>query len=173
MRAILATFLLLSALLAVHASEVDDTPIQRHLVGLRLGDKLKRVREIIPPTAEWTSTDMGKGLKRYRIDHTVTKSLSSTMDVLYIGVKDGRLVEIQAVYSEKKSRDKSVDRLIGDYSLYYGVANRAGEKYWWSDGETVLRIFSSELPVAKSGTKTVALRSTVQIFEAKLVDRGE
>ena len=173
MRFFLLMALLFSAFPTLHAED-DDTPeIQRNLVGLKLGDKLKKVQALCPPAAEWPFTEVSDGVRRYRVDRAVAKSLPPSVEVLFLGLKKGRLVEIQAVYNEEKSRAKSVDKLAGDYALYYGEARRAGEKFWWSDKKTVLRIFSAEIPVAKSAAKAVVLRTAVQIFDARIVSRGE
>ena len=77
------------------------------------------------------------------------------------------------IYDESRSRKKPVEALAGDYALVYGEARRSGERFWWSDRRTVLRIFPAELPAAKRGKNAVVWRTAMQIFDAGFARHGE
>lgn len=168
MRALLLALLIVPAFSAVRAQEDEETPaLQRYMVNLRLGDSLEDVRRVYPPAQEWPVVD-ARGVTRYKVARGQAKSYPAHVETLYLGFRRGRLVEIEVVYDEKKSREKPVERLAGDYALVYGDSRRSGNRFWWSDGATVLRIFPAEIPLSKDGDAAVAWRTAVQIFNRGL-----
>ena len=168
MRALLSAFLFLAAQPAARAQEgAEATPIERALFGLRLGDALEDVRRVYPPAAEWPSQAKPHSVTRYRLTREMAKGFPRSVEALYVGFRNGALVEIEADYDEKKSGDQTVEKLAGEYALTYGEARRSGERFWWSDGRTVLRVFPAEVPGA-DGERAVAWRTAVQIFDRGL-----
>lgn len=171
---LLAALLLLPGVRAARAQEDDDTPaLKRYLISLQLGDDLEEVKRVYPPAADWPPSENKNGVTRYRVDRGAAKSYPAQVETFYLGVKKGRLVEIEVVYDEKTSRRKPVETIAGDYALVYGESRRSGDKFWWSDGRTVLRVFPAEVPYAKDGATAVAWRTAVQVFDQGLFDKGE
>jgi hypothetical protein len=167
----LLALLILPALpLAARAQEYDeDTPLQRYLVHVLLGDGLERVRRMYPPAQEWPATVAPRtGVTRYRIARGNAKSFPAHVETLYLGFKKGSLVEIEVVYDEKQSRVQTVEKVAGEYALVYGEAKRTDDRFFWSDGKTVLRVFPAEIPIEKDGEHAVAWRTAVQIFDEGL-----
>lgn len=173
-RLLLVAALLLPALHAARAQEDDDAPaLKRYLISLQLGDDLEEVKRVYPPASDWPPSETRNGVTRYRVDRGAAKSYPAQVETFYLGIKRGRLVEIEVVYDEKTSRRKPVERIAGDYALVYGDARRSGDRFWWSDGRTVLRVFPAEVPYAKDGEHAVAWRTAVQVFDQGLFDKGE
>lgn len=171
---LLAALILPFAAAAARADEDDETPaLQRYLVSLQLGDGLEDARRVYPPASDWPPSEERRGVTRYRVDRGAAKSYPAGVETMYLGFKRGRLVEIEVVYDEKTSRKKPVEKLAGEYALVYGESRRTGDRFWWTDGRTVLRVFPAEIPIAKDGEHAVAWRTAVQVFEAGLFDRGE
>ncbi len=175
MRALLLALLLLPALPAARAAGDDETPaIQRYLVDVKLGDGIETVRRIYPPASEWPATEQANaGVKRYKLERLTTKQFPRRVETLFLGFKRGRLVEIEVVYDAKKSADQPVEKLAGEYALSYGEPTRSGDRFWWSDGRTVLRVFPAEVPLAKDGDHAVSWRTAVQVFDRELTARSE
>jgi hypothetical protein len=92
---------------------------------------------------------------------------------MWLGLKHGRLVEIQLVYTAAYTRKKSVDALASDLSLTYGQPHSNGSKYWWVDRKTVIRTFAAEMPSAEDGAAGVELRTSLQLLESSLFPKGE
>jgi hypothetical protein len=177
MRACLLALLILPALSpAARADDdgYDDTPaLQRYLVNVQLGDSLDRVRWVYPPAQEWPATiEPRTGVTRYRVERGNAKAFPAHVETLYLGVKKGKLVEIEVVYSEKESRTLTVEKVAGDYALVYGEAKRSDDRFYWSDGKTVLRVFPAEIPIVKDGAHAVAWRTAVQVFDHGLAGRA-
>lgn len=169
MRAWLLALLILPAFPAARADENEEpVAIQRYLVSLQLGDSVEEVRRVYPPAAEWPAVPARGGVSRYRVERGFAKAFPPRVETLFVAFKKGRLVEIQVVYDEKQSRAQAVEKLAGQYALVYGEARRSGERFWWSDGKTVLRVFPAELPITKDGEHAVAWRTAVQLFDAGL-----
>lgn len=168
MRALLLLALLvLPAARAARADDDEDTPLQRYLVSVQLGDSVEEVRRVYPPADEWPSKT-GKGVTRYRVTRALAKAWPPRVETLFLGFKRGRLVEVEVVYDEKKSRTETVEKLAGQYALVYGEPRRAGDRFWWSDGRTVLRVLPFEVPLPKDGDRAVAWRTAVQVFDEGL-----
>jgi hypothetical protein len=177
-RALLLAVLILPALLpAARADEhgYDDPPaLQRYLVDVSLGDGIERVRRVYPPAQEWPATvDPRTGVTRYRVERGNAKSFPASMETLYLGFKRAKLVEIEVVYNQKQSRSHTVEKVAGEYELVYGEAKRTDDRFYWSDGKTVLRVFPAEIPIVKDGEHAVEWRTAVQIFDHGLAGRSE
>jgi hypothetical protein len=175
-RALLLAGLILPFVLpAARAQEEEEAPaLQRYLVDLKLGDGLEQVRRVYPPAQEWPATvEPRTGVTRYRVERGNAKAFPARVETLYLGFKKGRLVEIEAVYDEKRSSVQTVGKVAGEYALVYGEAKRADDRFYWSDGKTVLRVFPAEIPIAKDGEHAVAWRTAVQVFDRGLAGRSE
>jgi hypothetical protein len=162
-----ALFLLLAAVPA--GSQDEDVSIQRHLVDLHLGDALKDVQLVYPPAQEWPSQEHRRvRVRRLRVERGAAKSFPTDAQTLWLGFRRGRLVDIQVVYNARFSRRKSAERLARDLALVYGEPGRSGDKFWWTDGRTVLRVFPAELPARTGAGPSVELRTAVQLIERDL-----
>ncbi len=185
MRAFLLAVLLLPAA-PLRAQEGDATAIQPHLFDLHLDDSLREVRRHFPPLKKWLSTvDQRLGVTRYRVESGDAKGFPPHLRTLYLGFHHGDLVEIEGVYDDDYSRRETYERLAGEYELLYGRPRRSGDRFWWDDGSTVLRVFPAELPAAadgailssmtapstKEGPTVVAWRTGVQIFRRAVFSR--
>ena len=171
MRAWLLALLILPALLPAARAQEDEeyTPLQRYLVHVQLGDGLERVRRVYPPAQEWPATvEPRTGVTRYKVERGNAKAFPPKVETLYLGFKKGSLVEIEVVYDEKQSRALTVEKVAGEYALVYGEAKRTDDRFYWSDGKTVLRVFPAEIPIEKDGEHAVEWRTAVQIFERGL-----
>jgi hypothetical protein len=176
MRALLAALILPALLHASARAQGDDIPsLRRDLAGLSLGDSLGRARRLYPPSEAWPATvERRTGVTRYRVEPGKAKAFPAHADMLYLGFKGRKLVEIELVYDEERSRVQTVEKTVGEYALIYGAEKRtADDRFWWSDGKTVLRVFNAELPVAGDGAHSVALRTAMQIFDRGLLDHEE
>jgi hypothetical protein len=161
---------------AVCARSEDDerVAIDRCLVNLCLGDTLEEIQRIYPPAQEWpVTTEKRAKVKRYRVERAFTKYPAPHADILWLGLKHGRLAEIQLVYTAAYTRKKSVDALASDLSLTYGQPRASAGKYWWVDGKTVIRTFAAEMPSTEDGASGVELRTSLQLLEAALFPKGE
>ena len=176
MRAWLLAVLILPAFLpAARAQEEDDTPpLQRYLVDVSLGDNLERVKRVYPPAQEWPAAiDPRTGVTRYRVERGNAKSYPAHVESLYLGFKRGRLVEIEVIYNAKQSRTHTVEKVAGEYALIYGEAKRTDDRFYWSDGKTVLRVFPAEIPILKDGAHAFEWRTAVQVFDHGLAGRSD
>ncbi|MDX6770111.1 MAG: hypothetical protein SF051_11315 [Elusimicrobiota bacterium] len=166
--------LLALLLLPAAASAGSDERIRPVLAELRLGDTLEEVQSIYPPATDWPSwKDPRGGVKRYKIERHMAKAFPTWTQVLHLGFKRGKLVEIQVIYDAKRSRDKPHEELAADLSLHYGEPQRDNDRIWWSDGETVLRVFLAEIPAVKEGERVVEWRTAMQILREDLYRRAD
>ncbi|MBI5241946.1 MAG: hypothetical protein HY926_15850 [Elusimicrobia bacterium] len=162
-----ALFLLLAAVPV--GSQDEDVSIQRHLVDLHLGDSVEDVQLIYPPAQEWPSREYGRiRVTRLRVDREAAKSFPADVQTMWLGFRHGRLADIQLVYNARFSRRKSAERLARDLALVYGEPKRSGDRFWWTDGRTVLRVFPEELPARPGAEHSVELRTSIQIIERDL-----
>lgn len=176
MRAWLLAVLILPAFLPAARAQEDEeyTPLQRYLVHVQLGDGLERVRRVYPPAQEWPATvELRTGVTRYRVERGNAKAFPAHVETLFLGFKKGSLVEIEVVYDEKQSRSQTVEKVAGEYALVYGEAKRTDDRFYWSDGKTVLRVFPAEIPILKDGEHAFSWRTAVQIFDHGLAGRSE
>lgn len=169
--------LLLLALLAMPAFAGDDgyedpPAIQRYLAELQLGDSLEDVQRIYPPAQDWPSHIDPRGrVTRYRVERGYAKSFPLWTQALMLGFKRGKLVDIQVVYNAKRSGEKTAEDLARDLSLTYGEGERTGDKFWWTDNRTVMRVFPVEVPTFKDGERGVEWRTSLQILDKDLYKR--
>lgn len=167
--------LLLAALLAVPAlrARAEDTGIQRYLHHLQLGDSLKDVQRIYPPSQDWPSYREPRGrVDRYRVERAFLRKPDPRVETLWLGMKRNRLLEIQLIYDAEYSRKRNAEEVAKDWSLIYGEPQRTEDgRYYWTDGSTVLRVFNAEVPVLKDKGTVVELRTSVQLFDAGLFER--
>jgi hypothetical protein len=174
---LLAVLILPAVLPAARADDdgYDDTPaLQRYLVDVQLGDNIERVRRVYPPAQEWPATvDKRTGVTRYLVERGNAKAYPAHVESLYLGFKRGKLVEIEVVYDEKQSRVQTVEKVAGAYALVYGEARRTDDRFYWSDGKTVLRVFPAEIPIAKDGEHAFSWRTAVQLFDHGLSGRAD
>ncbi|MBI4346118.1 MAG: hypothetical protein HY553_04645 [Elusimicrobia bacterium] len=142
---ILATLVVLPA----RADDEEPVPIQRYLEGLRLGDYLREVQLVYPQQREWPSfREPGGRITKYHVERAYARNFPWDIDALRLGFKWGRLVVIQAVYSERYARETPLEKMIVDLSLMYGEPQRRGMVYTWRDRKTVLKVFHEEQPSA-------------------------
>lgn len=185
-------------LLAAAVFARGETPaVQRYWADLRLGDTLEEIQRIYPPAQEWPSRQEPRsGVTRWRVERAFAKSFPADVDTLWLGLRHGRLVEIQFIYDERFSSRKTADLLAEDLGLIYGEPRRSDSKFWWGDGRTILRVFTAEVPAALSGKegqpsspaaaqddaagsaaaeggRSVVLRTSVQIMESGLLRRRD
>ncbi len=171
---LLAVLVLPAPQAARGGGEDNIPPLRRSLADVSLGDGLERVRRIYPPAQEWPAISYPKtGVTRYRVERGGAKIFPARVHTLYLGFKRGRLVEIEVVYDKRQSRAQSVEKLAGEYALIYGEAKRSAERFWWSDGKTVLRVFPAEISIVEGGARAVTWLTAAQVFERGLVGRGE
>ncbi len=171
--------LLLLGLLAVPAFAGDDgyedpPAIQRYLAELQLGDSLEDVQRIYRPAQDWPSYIDPRGrVTRYRVERAYAKSFPLWTQALLLGFKRGKLVDIQVVYNAKRSGEKTAEELARDLSLTYGEGDRSGDKFWWTDSRTVMRVFPVEVPTFTDGTRGVAWHTSIQVLEKNLYLRTD
>ena len=138
--------------------------LQPILAHLRLGYSLKQVQTIYPPAGgrKWTSFVEPRGhLERYRVGRNDLRKPDPRIDVLSLGFRKGRLVDVQLVYDAANTRASSVDQRAGEWALIYGEPQRSDDgAYYWDDGDTVLRVFAAETPVLDGRTPSVELRTS-------------
>jgi hypothetical protein len=153
----------------------DETPaIQRTLANLHLGDTLEDIQLVYPPAQEWPSQEERRvHVTRLRVERESAKSFPSDAQVLWLGLRRGRLVDIQIIYDARYSRRRPAERLAQDLALIYGEPHRSNDKFWWTDGSTVLRVFDDELPAQPGAERSVELRTSVQIIERNLFRRND
>jgi hypothetical protein len=171
--------LLLLGLLALPAFAGDDgyedpPAIQRYLAELQLGDSLEDVQRIYAPAQDWPSHIDPRGrVTRYRVEREYAKSFPNWTQALMLGFKRGRLVDIQVIYNAKHSHDKTAEELARDLSLTYGEGERTGDKFWWTDSSTVMRVYPVEVPTFKDGVRGVEWRTSIQVLEKNLYLRTD
>jgi len=162
-------------LAAVPAVCQDETPaIQRTLADLHLGDTIEDVQLIYPPAQEWPAQEERRvRVTRLRVEREAAKSFPPDAQVLWLGLRRGRLVDIQLIYDARFSHRRPAERLAQDLALVYGEPHRSNDKFWWTDGRTVLRVFDAELPARPGTERSVELRTSVQIIERDLFHRND
>jgi len=152
----------------------DPPPIQRYLAELQLGDRFEDVQRIYPPAREWPSYIAPRGrVTRYRVEREYSKAFPSWTQTMMLGFKRGRLVDIQVIYNADRSGKITPEELARDLSLTYGECSRSGDKFWWADDETVMRVFPVEVPTLKDGVRGVAWRTSIQILDKDLYKRTD
>jgi hypothetical protein len=177
MRALLFLALLALPVLPARADDdgyEDPPPVQRYLAELQLGDSLEDVQRIYPPAQDWPSHVDPRGrVTRYRVERAYAKSFPNWTQALMLGFKRGRLVDIQVIYNAKRSGEKTAEELARDLSLTYGEGERTGDKFWWTDSKTVMRVFPVEVPTFKDGERGVEWRTSIQVLDKDLWKRTD
>jgi len=172
MRALLFLALLAAPALAGDDGYEDPPAIQRYLAELQLGDSLEDVQRIYPPAQDWPSHIDPRGrVTRYRVERGYAKSFPLWTHAMLLGFKRGRLVDIHVIYNSKRSGEKTAEGLARDLSLTYGEGERSGDKFWWTDSSTVIRVFPVEVPTFKDGERGVEWRTSIQVLEKSLYKR--
>lgn len=175
MRRILAAALLVLAgtLAPARADDDEDVVIPRHLNYLYLGDTLEDVQKIFVPAQEWPSyREPRHRVNRIRIERSFLKKPERDVDVMWLGMRRNRLVELQLIYDARATRRRSVDAVVREMSQRFGDPACEDGRCWWSDGKTVMRVFYAEVPANnEDGTRGVELRTSIQLAEAWLFEK--
>lgn len=163
-----------AALLPAFAAAQESVTLQRYLENLYLGDALDDIRKVYKPLREWPSHIEPRGrVTRFRVDQGAAKGLPAAVAAMWLGMKRGRLVEMQFLYTAAYTRQKPVEALVDDLALIYGEPRSTDGKFWWADGKTVLRVFYTEVPVLRRGAQETELRTSLQLLEAGLFKRTD
>lgn len=163
---------LLSLLPAGASGQEEPVVVRRCLELLCLGKSLQKARSLYPPSQEWASSQVPqKRVTRIRVERGQARNFPDQVQTILMGIRKGRLVEVQLIYDAAYTRKKSAEALARDFSLLYGGPKRSGDKFWWSDGRTVLRVFDAARPAEGKGV--VELRTAVQIMEQDLFQRED
>lgn len=156
-----------AVLLAALALPARADTLQPILAHLRLGFSLKQVQTVFPPAAgrKWMATIEPRGhIERYRVQRDDLRKPDPRIEVLSLGFKKGRLVDIQLIYDAANTQASSVDQRASEWAVIYGEPQREDSgAYVWSDGDTVLRVFSAENDVSETGTPRVELRTSEEL----------
>lgn len=172
-RALLAMVVASGAFAPVRAQDEEEIRLQRHFHYLYLGDTLEDIQRVYAPAQEWPAyREPRNHVNRIRIERTFLKRPDRHVDVMWLGMKRNRLVELQLIYDASYTREKSVEQLAKELSLIYGEPRSQDGKYWWADGKTVIRVFHARVPVNnEDGTRGVELRTSLQLAEDFLFKR--
>lgn len=151
----------------------DDVPLQKYLAHLYLNDSLETVRRIYPPTREWPSYREPKGgVARIKVQGVSAKNFPEEVDILWVGMRNDRVVEIQLVYGAEYTGGTPPDSLAKELALIYGEPKMSETgKFYWTDGERVLRVFYAQVPVLRGKRRVVEMRTSLQLLTADLVHR--
>lgn len=172
-KTLLTGALILLAPFAALWAQDDSAPIRRTLGRMTLGDPLKKVQRLYPPARDWfTSPDWESKFLRLRLERADAKKFPEHAQVMWLGIRDGHLVEIQLLYDRAFTRKKATDSLAEEWALVYGEPRRSGDKFWWSDKKTVLRVFDMQVPVMRGTTSVVEVRTAIQIMDAGIFHRA-
>lgn len=148
--------------------------MERYLADLVLGDSLERVEKLYRPRRPWPSREEpSASVTRLRLERGAAKDMPKSVETMWLGLRRGRLVEIQLIYDARSTRISSVEKVVRDLSLVYGEPRHTNDKFWWADGRTVLRVFHAEVPVVRDGRRAVNLRTSLQLLEADLFRRAQ
>lgn len=145
--------------------EEELPPLTRTLANLSLGDDLDDVQTIYPPSQKWYPQRMSNGVTRYKLDSSLVRKFHPEAELLFLGFKDSRLVEIQIVYHERFTRRRSAEEMAAQLALEYGPFRRNETRFWWVDDRTVLRVIHYALPILKEGVEARAFRTSLQVME--------
>ena len=161
---------LLAALLLVApgACAQDDEPvaIQRYVESVRLGDYLKEVKLAYPPLRNWPSFQSpGDKLTHYQVERAAAKNFPKDVETLRFAIRWGRVVLVQAIYTEKHAKLQPLEKMVVRLSMRYGEPKRRGMAYTWQDAHTFLRAFNAEI---SSPGGAVEMRPSIEIYDAEL-----
>ncbi|MCX5787048.1 MAG: hypothetical protein NTX64_00870 [Elusimicrobia bacterium] len=163
---LLAAFLVLG--LQARAQDDEPVAIQRYVESVRLGDYLKEVRLAYPPLRDWPSFRApGDKLTHYQIERAAAKNFPQGVETMRFALRWGRVVLVQAIFTERRAKERPLEKMVVQLSLRYGEPKRRGMAYTWQDGRTVLRAFNTEI---SSPGGAVEMRPSIEIYEAALRD---
>ncbi|MFH2201728.1 MAG: hypothetical protein ABIJ96_01295 [Elusimicrobiota bacterium] len=149
-------------LLAASRPASAQSSIQRYLASLRLGDGIKQIEMVYPPTRKWQRQKEPKGgVVRIRIEREDSEWFPAKVKTVLLGMRRGRLVHIRLVYDKEYSRQKPFGELAVDLSLIYGEPRRYRESYFWWDSSTVLAVAKAEIKTEKGQE----LRTSQELME--------
>ncbi|MBI5884277.1 MAG: hypothetical protein HZB91_14370 [Elusimicrobia bacterium] len=170
---VLAPFLAWTPVPTASADDEEQVAIQKYLAHLYLNDSLETVKRIYPPTRDWPSHREPKGgVTRIKVQGVSAKNFPDEVDLLWVGMRNDRVVEIQLVYDADYTSETTPDSLARELALVYGEPKMSETgKFHWSDGERVLRVFYAQVPVLKGKRKVVEMRTSMQLLAADLVRR--
>ena len=147
---------------AVVTPSVSAIKIQRYLASLRLGDSLKQIEQIYPPSRNWPQhKEPGGKLDRIRIERGYSKWFPPGVRTVSLGMRRGKLVRLKLIYNKVQSREKALGELVLDLSLIYGEPRRYREKYFWWDAKTVLAVYDTPIKTLKG----LELRTSLELME--------
>lgn len=151
----------------------EEIVIQKYLADLYLGDSLEQIKIVYPPAAKWTSyREPRGGVDRIHIRRSQAKRFPPRVEALWLGLRKDRLVEIWLIYDADYSSEKSAEALASDLALIYGEPRRTGGRFWWTDGERVIRVINARLPaLSPEREEGVELRTSIQLITADLFHR--
>jgi hypothetical protein len=138
-----------SPALPVSADEEEQVVLQKYLAHLYLNDSLETVKRIYPPTRDWPSHREPKGgVTRIKVQGVSAKNFPDEVDLLWVGMRDDRVVEIQLVYDADYTSETPPDSLARELALIY-----------------------AQVPALKGRRKVVEMRTSMQLLAADLVRR--
>ncbi|MBI3548780.1 MAG: hypothetical protein HY078_07070 [Elusimicrobia bacterium] len=147
------------------AFEDISVPIQRILVNITLGNKLKHVKTLCPPSREWpTIMEPGGEISRVMIERSYARNFPDHVAALQLGVRYGKLVRIKAVFDAEQTHKEPLETMVVKLSTMYGEPRRQGYAYVWRDSRTVLRASNEELPTADGAS--VQLHASLEVMDA-------
>ena len=140
----------------------ERVSVQRSLVSIYLGDGIKDVQTLYPPTREWPTYKEGR-LVRVHIERSYAKYFPEDAETIRIGLRARKVVHVQVVFDAEQTRKKPLSELVVDLSMSYGEPRRRRMSYSWQDGATIMRAFEAELPSADG--KATELRTCLEIMD--------
>ncbi|HBL17018.1 MAG: hypothetical protein A2X36_09065 [Elusimicrobia bacterium GWA2_69_24] len=157
--------LLLPILLALGASAADQGTLQRYTQSLLLGDTMEQILQVYPPLKKWPKTREPKSkFDRIHMERESAKDYPAEAEEMILGMRFGKLVHVQVIFTEEYSRRKPLEKLVVDLSLMYGEPRRVGEVYAWWDGSTA--VVASNVPApGEEGD----LRTSFEMMEKPLL----
>lgn len=124
--------------------------IQRYLASLKLGDTLKQIELIYPPTRKWSKyREPGGRVKRMIIERGYSKWFPPMVSTIRLGMRRKKLMHIQLIYDRDGSKRKHLSELVVDLSLIYGEPRRWGETYFWLDRSTVIAVSNAQIKAGR------------------------
>lgn len=161
LRKLVLAFIFLSAVVSPSVSAIK---LQRYLASLRLGDSLKQIEQIYPPSRNWPQhKEPGGKVDRIRIERGYSKWFPSKVRTVSLGMRRGKLVQLKLIYNKVHSRAKPLGELVVDLSLIYGEPRRYRHKYFWWDAKTVLAVYDTPIKT-RSG---IELRTSIELMEKR------
>jgi hypothetical protein len=163
---VLGLFWLFLSVTAVQAA------MQRYLANLSLGDTLREIHLIYRPAQEWPSYVEPKGrVDRIKVEGSWVKSMPLHIETLWLGMKKGRLAQIQVIYDAAYTLKKPWWAVAEEIAGIYGAPSCGEDSCSWSDDQIVLTVFDAQLPALKWGKQNIERRTAVELVEENLPRR--